>query len=101
MSHARRPTELQHLQLPMNPPRSRRWRLALAALLPLALFSAAQAEQRPPNVLLIVTDDQGYWDTGVSGNEKIDTPVLDRLAAESVNLTRFYAAPVCAQPAPG
>jgi len=49
-----------------------------------------------PNIVLVMTDDQGYWDTGVSGNEKIDTPVMDRLAAEGVWLRRFYAAPVCA-----
>lgn len=48
-----------------------------------------------PNFLLIVTDDQGYWDTGASGNRKIETPVMDRLAAEGVTLNRFYAAPVC------
>ena len=54
------------------------------------------AESCRPNILLIVTDDQGYWDTGVSGNEKIETPVMDRLAAEGVQFTRFYADMVCA-----
>lgn len=49
-----------------------------------------------PNILLIVTDDQGYWDLGVHGNEKIDTPRLDHLAAESVQFNRYYVQPVCA-----
>lgn len=49
-----------------------------------------------PNVLLVVTDDQGYWDTRWSGNEQIDTPTMDRLAEEGVAFTRFYVGPVCA-----
>ena len=48
-----------------------------------------------PNVILVMTDDQGYGDLGVHGNEKIRTPRLDRLAGESVELTRFYVCPVC------
>ena len=49
-----------------------------------------------PNVILIVTDDQGYGDLGIHGNDQIDTPHLDRLAREGVELTRFYCSPVCA-----
>ena len=49
-----------------------------------------------PNILLIVTDDQGYWDLGVHGNERIDTPRLDQMARESVRFDRFYVQPVCA-----
>lgn len=49
-----------------------------------------------PNILIILTDDQGFWDVGVHGNAYIDTPVMDKLAKEGVNLKRFYAAPVCA-----
>ena len=48
-----------------------------------------------PNVVLIITDDQGYGDLGVHGNPKIHTPNLDRLAGESVQLDRFYVSPVC------
>ncbi|MBS1828373.1 MAG: arylsulfatase [Acidobacteria bacterium] len=57
--------------------------------------AAAQSAQRP-NIVLIVTDDQGWWDTGVHGNKQIRTPNMDRLAAEGVNFTRFYVCPVCA-----
>ena len=42
-----------------------------------------------------MTDDQGWYELGCHGNRYIDTPVLDRLAAQSVELTRFYASPVC------
>ena len=56
----------------------------------------AQTRSAQPNIVLIVTDDQGYWDLGVHGNERIDTPRLDDLAAESVRFDRFYVQPVCA-----
>ncbi|MFT7536316.1 MAG: hypothetical protein ACI85K_002270, partial [Hyphomicrobiaceae bacterium] len=42
---------------------------------------------RTPNVVVVITDDQGYGDLGVHGNTKIRTPNLDRLANESVCLT--------------
>jgi len=48
-----------------------------------------------PNVVLIMTDDQGYGDLGFHGNEMIDTPVLDRLAAQSVRFERFFVCPYC------
>lgn len=49
-----------------------------------------------PHLLFIMTDDQGYWDTGATGNPHIDTPQMDRLATEGTQLRRYYAAPVCA-----
>lgn len=51
---------------------------------------------QPPNVLLIITDDQGYGDLGFHGNPIIWTPHLDKLAAASVRLNNFYVSPVCA-----
>lgn len=50
----------------------------------------------PPNVLLIVTDDQGAGDFGVVGNPLVDTPRLDALAAASARVDPFYVSPVCA-----
>ncbi len=50
---------------------------------------------RRPSIVLILTDDQGYGDLGCHGNERIRTPNLDRLHAESVRFTQFYASPVC------
>ncbi len=48
--------------------------------------------KKPPNIIIIFTDDQGYEDLGVFGSEKILTPNLDRMAKEGVVLTSFYAA---------
>ena len=72
--------------------------LSLGFLLHTAVSIAGAAEPRAerPNVLLILTDDQGYGDLGCHGNTRIRTPRLDRLAEESVELTRFYVSPVCA-----
>jgi len=60
------------------------------------LFVAALAAQQRPNVLLIVSDDQGYNDLGAQGSPDIRTPRLDWLASEGVRLTSYYAGfPVC------
>jgi hypothetical protein len=56
---------------------------------------AAPVDAAPPNILLIVSDDQGYNDLGIHGNGII-TPTLDRLAAEGTRLTNFYVSwPAC------
>lgn len=49
-----------------------------------------------PNVLLVLTDDQGWGDLAFHGNDSIDTPHLDWLAGHSTEFTRFYVSPVCA-----
>jgi arylsulfatase A-like enzyme len=48
-----------------------------------------------PNIILIITDDQGFGDLGVHGNPKIRTPNLDRLARQGARLKQFYVSPVC------
>ena len=48
-----------------------------------------------PNVILILTDDQGYGDYGVHGNPLLKTPALDKLHGESIRLTDFHVAPMC------
>lgn len=63
----------------------------------LSLSLAAFAADRPPNVLLIITDDQGYGDLGLHGNTMIHTPNLDALARQSVRLTNFHTDPTCAE----
>jgi len=53
----------------------------------------SQAAERPgPNIVLIFTDDQGYQDVGCFGSPDIETPNLDRMAAEGMRFTDFYAA---------
>jgi arylsulfatase A-like enzyme len=49
-----------------------------------------------PNVIVILTDDQGYGDFGFTGNPYVKTPNIDKLAARSVRLTNFHSSPVCA-----
>ena len=56
--------------------------------------SVVEAEERP-NFVIIFTDDQGYNDLGCYGSKTIKTPHLDRMAAEGLRLTSFYAQPVC------
>jgi arylsulfatase/arylsulfatase A len=56
--------------------------------------SATHGDERP-NVVLIMTDDQGYGDLGFTGNPVIRTPHLDRLARQSASMTSFYVSPVC------
>ncbi len=55
----------------------------------------AAREARRPNVVLIITDDQGYGDIAAHGNPVIRTPNLDRLHAQSVRLTDFHVDPTC------
>lgn len=52
--------------------------------------------RRPPNVLLILTDDQGYGDLSLHGNPHLRTPNIDQLARQGLQFTRFYVSPVCA-----
>jgi arylsulfatase A-like enzyme len=63
-------------------------------LLALALAAAAAAQR--PNFVVLFADDLGYGDLGVYGSPNIQTPNLDRMAAEGVKLTDFYSvSPVC------
>lgn len=66
--------------------------LSLATICPTL---AAQPLQKSPNVVFVITDDQGYGDLGFTGNPIIKTPHLDKLAAESVWLEDFHVAPSC------
>jgi arylsulfatase A len=54
------------------------------------------AERKQPNVILVMTDDQGWGDVRSHGNDKIDTPVMDKLAADGARFERFFVSPVCA-----
>ena len=65
----------------------------LIALLLTMLTTAAHASERP-NIIIMLADDLGWADVGYHGGP-IDTPSLDRLAEEGVELTRFYTTPIC------
>lgn len=71
-------------------------KIHLLALLFLVFLIGCKKDKIPPNVILIITDDQGYGDLGFNGNPNIITPALDNFAAESVRFNNFYVSPVCA-----
>jgi len=74
-------------------------RAKLVALSLVVGTTAACGRSEPrerPNVILIVTDDQGYGDLGANGNPVIRTPHIDAMAARSARMARFYVSPVCA-----
>jgi arylsulfatase A-like enzyme len=54
-----------------------------------------QAASTRPNILLVMTDDQGFGDFGFQGNPVIKTPVLDTLSRSGVRFTNFHVSPVC------
>lgn len=51
---------------------------------------------KKPNVIIVITDDQGYGDLGHTGNLIIKTPTLDKFANQSVNLTNYHVGTTCA-----
>lgn len=63
----------------------------------LCVVSVGSAPQKRPNIIFILADDLGYAELGSYGQKKIRTPNLDRMAAEGMRFTQFYAgSPVCA-----
>ncbi|PHN05977.1 arylsulfatase [Flavilitoribacter nigricans] len=77
----------------------------LHVLLPVLLLSLIACKssrdqattQRPPNIIYIMSDDQGYADLGCYDSKFVQTPNLDRMAAEGMRFTQVYAgSPVCA-----
>jgi arylsulfatase A-like enzyme len=71
--------------------------LTLLTALLMTSFTAMQgAESSKPNVLLIMTDDQGYGDFSSHGNPHLQTPYIDKLAETGVRFDRFYVNSFCA-----
>lgn len=78
--------------------------LSVVIALPLFLFFGSQCDAdnaepafgKQPNIILVITDDQGYYDLSGHGNPHIATPNLDKLRDESLRFTRFQVSPTCA-----
>jgi arylsulfatase A-like enzyme len=69
---------------------------SLLAVLVFTASSVAHSAEARPNIVIIVSDDQGYADAGFQGSNRIPTPNLDALAKDGVRCTRAYVtAPVC------
>lgn len=81
--------------LAFMPVSARLW-LVLFAVFCLTTTAALTTAADRPNIILIMTDDQGCWDLGSAGNPHITTPHLDSLAKQGVEFSRFYVQPVCA-----
>ncbi|MFT5131037.1 MAG: arylsulfatase A-like enzyme, partial [Rhodothermales bacterium] len=58
-------------------------------------FLAAATLLAKPNIVMVITDDQGYGDLACNGNPIIKTPHIDKLAGESSGLTNYHVAPTC------
>ena len=77
---------------------------ALPSILCISILAASQlcpAEkaQRPPNIILIMTDDLGYAELGCYGQQKIQTPHIDQLATGGIRFTQFYSGSAVCAPA--
>ncbi len=77
-------------------PSNRLYAILMWVLLWLGLMGSTLAVGKQPNILLILTDDQGWGDLHSHGNDPLDTPNLDRLAEQGARFDRFYVHPVCA-----
>mgnify|MGYP001223718170 CR=1 FL=1 len=65
------------------------------------LMAACQTEKsktasQKPNVIIVITDDQGYGDLGHTGNPIIKTPTIDKFATEAISLTNYHVGTTCA-----
>lgn len=67
----------------------------LTYLLFAVMLFASCSSERPPNVVIILTDDQGWGDLSINGNTSINTPNIDRIAHSGARFESFYVSPVC------
>ncbi len=66
------------------------------SLLILTFLAGASAFAAPkPNIIVFLTDDQGWGDLSIHGNTNLSTPNIDRLATEGMAFDRFYVSPIC------
>ncbi|MEL7265246.1 MAG: arylsulfatase, partial [Planctomycetota bacterium] len=73
--------------------------LRIAMFIAIVAFMIGHATEthaaNPPNVIILLTDDQGYGELSIHGNPVLQTPNLDALARESIRLDDFHVAPMC------
>lgn len=60
------------------------------------IHADSKTEMTKPNIIIVITDDQGYGDLGCEGNPLLKTPNIDRFHEQSVHLTDFHVGPTCA-----
>ena len=68
----------------------------LSILLLFVSIASSFSQPSPPNVIIVISDDQGYGDLSCHGNPWLKTPNIDRLYQESTRLTDFHVSPTCA-----
>jgi arylsulfatase A-like enzyme len=73
----------------------KRFLTALGFLCAFVVLSSHSGQAERPNVILIVTDDQGYGDVSAHGSPVLKTPNVDKLRSQSVSFTDFHVAPMC------
>ena len=79
-----------------NHPSTLSRRQLLAAAGALSSLAPARAAANPPNIVVILADDQGWGDLSVHGNSNLSTPNIDSLARDGALFDRFFACSVCA-----
>ena len=70
--------------------------LRISALAAISIALTAPLSAAPPNVIVVITDDQGYGDLSAHGSPDVKTPVLDKFREESTAFERFQVSPTCA-----
>lgn len=91
-----RSTSAQQCKSVPDPAISRRTFLFAASATSVASLAGCRADARRPNIILIMTDDQGWGDLSAGGNTILSTPNSDRVAAEGMRFEKFHVCPVCA-----
>ncbi|HKL20287.1 MAG TPA: sulfatase-like hydrolase/transferase, partial [Tichowtungia sp.] len=69
--------------------------VGMMLLMPVFLMGEERSGAAKPNIVVVLTDDQGWGDLSLHGNTQIATPNIDRLARAGAQFDRFYVSPVC------
>lgn len=69
--------------------------IVVQAVVSVSLLLGCNTHSQPPNVILILVDDQGYGDVGILGNRHIKTPNIDKLGSISTRFSNYHVSPTC------